>query len=270
MVQDAVKMAESELSEYPLIDKYLGRIIRRRLNLSCPEKGVLIAELLDDEDESKQRLRHLEDVLCLGDQLCENFGDVFKSGLPEDARDADARILDLLAEIEAFDYLYRNAFTKIAHILRTPANPTPEFTALRHGYCYAVEVKRPHIPQSECKKVKPFVRKGIISGFASGDAHGPLVATFKDVVKDAHKQIEGFCLAENEYYRGIVIMSAGLGFVGSLGLTRGVFSVLRNKPYKNAICQTWGELKEGSNCPYLQHIVFLRKRASEFIVPNLD
>ena len=262
-------IVECELNKYPVFKKYFHSLIRKALQASIPERNVLIRLLSDLAPESKESLKQLEDVLELGDSNCTAFKEIFHNignhGVADLGKTNDF-IHDVLTEVEAFEYLHSQNFTDIGYIPPNSVQSTPDFTAYRDGYQYAIEASRVNLPQSEHKQVKPFFRNRWIKGLGSDEAKEPFFNTLFPKYENKYlKQVEPFCRAGG--YCGIVILSTGDRFFVSQW-TRDEFTMLP-RTTEDALIRVWQKLKKNNHCPYLHHIVFVvRRRGSTYTYPN--
>ena len=127
---------EERLSSYPLISKWLGSWLEQLNGMGNPsDYRVILSEF---EEQCSQDLKRLEEHLGLACKNCANFVSVFseKQSLGEDINEANARILDKLAEIRAVIGLSRFGFKDIEFI------GTPDFAASSGNKRFLVEVTR--------------------------------------------------------------------------------------------------------------------------------
>ena len=148
------KLIKSNLEKYPFIKKFLGKLINQRLRIECFAHGMLTANLLELNETNKLNLAKLECVLKLGESCCKGFKQIFqdKKRLSKQSEIADGQIIDILAEVRAFEFLYSQDFKDIADIKRVAGARTVDFTAQRNNEKYAAEVTRLGLAQSEEKQ----------------------------------------------------------------------------------------------------------------------
>jgi hypothetical protein len=257
-----VNVVKTELDKYPSIKKYFGSLVEKALQEPNPAANVLVALLSDPAVETKKNMAQLESVLRVGDSDCEYFNDIFSRIAKldicdlQDANEVSNVILDILAEVEGFGYLHDQSFTHIAYVLPTPAQSTPDFTAFKEGQLYAVEVSRLALPQSQRKKVKPFVSTPSFVGLSGKNAREPFVNSLLAKIKAEYSQhIEPFCRAQSNSCYGIVIVSTGRGFFSSRW-ARKDFWILPEAS-KKAVPRVWHELHICGNYSHLYSIVFI-------------
>lgn len=148
MTQEA-ELIESNLRNYPLIKSLLGEIIEQRLRIECYTHGMLTGHLLDEG--SRSDLERLELVLQFGNSCCRDFKLIFQEDRLSQ-QDADGKIIDVLAEVKAFEFLCRHGFRDITKIRRKGGAKTVDYTATRDNQNYAVEVTRLGLAQSYGKQ----------------------------------------------------------------------------------------------------------------------
>lgn len=139
-INGAVRM----LRNYPQIATWLGSWLGQLRNIGNPDDyRVIIGELEKIEggtaqEEHDQNLKRLDCHLDIASISCRNFESVFseKSSLGSDIHEANARILDKLAEIRAIVGLYRFGFKDIEFI------KSPDFLAVSGSKKFLIEVTR--------------------------------------------------------------------------------------------------------------------------------
>src|SRR3989338_5928072 len=105
----------SNLSRYPNIRKLLGNAVRKRLEIKGYTRGILTAHLLDGEPSKD--LERLEQVLQLGEKHCTDFKGIFKEmNLPNKDLAIDGEIINILAEVKAFEVFLNNDFEDIKRL----------------------------------------------------------------------------------------------------------------------------------------------------------
>jgi hypothetical protein len=272
----------ASLSQYPHIGKFLGNVIRKRLEIRGYTRGALTANLLDGE-QSKTDIARLEQGLQLGEKHCTDFQCIFKErNLPNKDLAIDGEIINTLAEVKAFEILHNNDFEDIKKIKPTRSK-TADFTAIKNGQNYAIEVTRLGIPVSPKKKAEAYLTRSL------KDNTGNLLASvmiytpdtmkiisnrdnnqkiemsnyeiwfysIKSAVKTEYKQLEQYILNDNDNSRntkGIIFVSSGRDyFVLSKYARSDMF--LRNA--MQDICkQLFHKLKAEGSYPYLHHLIF--------------
>jgi len=253
----------SNLSQYPNISKYLGKAIRKRLEIKGYTRGILTAHLLDSE-ASKKDVERLEQVLQLGEKYCTDFKYIFKEmNLPNKDLAIDGEIINTLAEVKAFEVLYSNHFEDIKKI-KPAQGKTADFTAKRNDIPYAIEVIRINLPVSDKKSPKPDSEKHIIdkSGVTlasmyqySSDTTGPKWEfTIKSATKEKYSQLEEYIKNQDKDAKGIIIISVGRDYFVSKFARRDMF--LPRTLYKS-LKNSFIELKQTETYPYLQHVFFI-------------
>lgn len=152
---------------YPNVRVFLGDIIGQRLTIQDYEDGVLTSNLLNDvrklADEKLDELGNydidvdeksldidlyrLDQALCHGEdssekEYCRGFNHIFSDIYLKQCKDADDKILELLAEVKACEFLLLNHFSHIVRLEKEPDKYNIEFTAQRNGKNYAIKVVR--------------------------------------------------------------------------------------------------------------------------------
>ncbi len=119
------------VKNYPLVHKYLNKIIEKRRKLNDPEMSPLLQIIDNNEaDRLEKLLFHLENKV-------ENFEKIFKI-LPElnNKTDPDEKIDDMIAELRAAILLNNKGFTKIRY-----QEKSFDFYCKKDSQEYAVEVE---------------------------------------------------------------------------------------------------------------------------------
>ncbi len=124
-------------ADYPNIDRWLGRYLKKIAALDDDEYVVLRHEL-EHAAEYETRLKTLDAHLDVAGQLCQDFERLIseRKGFGTNIDGANQMLLDKLAEIRAVVGLDECGFTGIAF------STTPDLTARKDGKDYAIEVTR--------------------------------------------------------------------------------------------------------------------------------
>jgi len=257
MMQD-VELIKLNLQKYPFTKCYLGDIIAQRLKIECYEYGMLTAQLLDGKP-SEPDLTRLEGVLELGETCCRGFKSIFEERkLPNKDRYIDSEIINILAEVKAFEFLHKHGFRDIARVKRRKDGRTVDFTAKRNRQDYAVEVTRLGLASS--KRKKPQLDKlssppllTIIDSKEPQNRNRIEEDIFDEVI-DKYPQIRGFCQRSVCVWKGILVISNGRDYF--------VAGRYENKLYElqpSTVCKTlkkvWKLLKEEQKYECLHHIL---------------
>jgi len=139
-----IKGAVRTLRNYPQISKWLGFWLEQLRNIgNLDDYRVIIGELEQIEggtaqEEHDENLKRLDYHLCIASTVSRNFDSVFseKRNLGSDVHEANARILDKLAEIRAIVGLHRLGFEDIEFM------GTPDFVSVMSSKKFLVEVTR--------------------------------------------------------------------------------------------------------------------------------
>lgn len=115
--------------KYPLINKYLKDIIKRRKSLPYSNKSFLLSYINDEPNEIEKLLRKI--------QVIKNFKDIFKIVEELNTKnDPDERIGDMWAELKGAFFLKRNDFSKIVYNKKSF-----DFTASKETKVFAIEIE---------------------------------------------------------------------------------------------------------------------------------
>lgn len=276
MTQEATIIAN--LSRYPLIEKFLGDIVRQRLGIEGYENGILTAQLLDEHYKSD--MQRLEQALTVGGSNCKSFEWIFHIGkLPQNQEIADARILDMLAEVRAFEFLYNIGVKNTSYLSQKSKSTTVDFVTEIGNDRNAVEVTRIGLPKST-KKKSIFIAEDseriklknreldVTWSLISGEDNRP---TFKKTIGDAidakYLQVKQFCQIQSETWKGVITISFGRDYFVTKYARRDL-SIFPEK-IKEAIEMIWREQKNVYK--YLDYVIFLLGKNLDraFIYPDL-
>lgn len=266
------EMIESNLGKYPLMKGLLGDIVKKRLGLKCYTYGALTANLLESDSElTKCDLEKLEIVLQFGSSCCKDFQLIFQ-GVNLSQEDADAKILDMLAEVKAFEFLCRHGFEDITRVNRQQGLKTVDFTAKRNSHNYAVEVTRLGLAQSDKKQPRYAYKEGTIDRTVECEAadgyeismitKGQNIERLENEINDAigHKypQIIEFCERQNDTLRGILFISDGRSYFAAGKYENKDYEQTHQEDFANALQRVWQSLKTERRDTYLHHLVIAR------------
>lgn len=253
------EIIKSNLANYPLIEKFLGNIIEQRLAVECYEYGMLTAQLLDGEP-SKPDLDRLEQVLKLGEEAnCMDFKLVFQEReLPNKDRLIDSEIINILAEVKAFEFLHKHSFRDVTKIKRKKDAKTVDFTAKRNSQNYAVEVTRLGLARSDKKKPKldKLSRPPWLTIIYSKEPQNKrrIAEDIYDEVIDKYPQIREFCQRQIGIWKGMLVISNGRDYFVA-GRYENKLYELQPSTVREILKQEWKLLKEGQEYKYLHHIL---------------
>lgn len=248
------------LSKYDYIKKYLGNIVRQRLEIKGYTLGMLTANLLSDDEGTNLDLETLEGVLRLGESHCTDFNSIFQERkLPNKDRTIDNEIINILAEVKAFEFLHKHGFSNITKIKRKKDAKTVDFTAKRNSRNYAIEVTRLGLAKSDKKKPKfdklskpPLL---IIIDSKEPENVSRIEEDVYDEITDKSSQIREFCQRQVGVWKGILIISNGRDYFAA-GRYENKLYELQPSTVARVVTQLWKTLKESEiNYKYLHHIV---------------
>jgi hypothetical protein len=272
MKKEEVQKVKSELLNYSFIKKFFGDIVDQRLGIECYEYGMLTAPLLNEQ--SKSDLKRLQDVLQLGEAHCTDFKLIFQEReLPRDPT-IDGEIINILAEVKAFELLHRWGFRGITKIKREQGTKTVDFTAKRNSQNYAVEVTRLGLARSERKKPE-YDKLSRPPLFTMIDSKEPknrsrIGEDIYDEIIDKYPQIREFCQRQFRDWKGILIISNGRDYFVA-GRYENKLYELQPGTVAQVLKQEWESLKQGQGCECLHHIaITMGKHADKAIIyPSL-
>jgi len=257
MTQD-VELIKSNLQKYPFIKCYLEDIINQRLKIECYEYGMLTAQLLDGK-LSEPDFTRLEGVLELGEAYCIGFKSVFEERkLPNKDRYIDSEIINILAEVKAFEFLHEHGFRDIARVKRKKGAKTVDFTAKRNRQNYAVEVTRLGLASSERKQ--PQLEESSSPPFLTViDSKRPqntkrIAEDISDEVIDKYPQVREFCQRQAGVWKGILVISNGRDYFVASRYENKLYE-LEPSTVRRILEQEWKLLKEGQGYECLHHIL---------------
>ena len=266
MVQES-ETIKSTLESYPFIKKFLGKIIHQRLGIECYTHGMLTANLLLNDEVN---LKRLECILKLGDSHCKDFKRIFGGkGLSKVSKIADGQIIDLLAEVKAFEFLHSRGFKNIANVKRLTGARTVDFTAQANGEDYAIEVTRLGLAQSEKKQPAHAYEVDTISYAKCEDANGfrvtmiteglnvcRLTREISDAIGNKYAQMNDFCQKKGGGWKGIIFISSGRDYFLMGKYENKKYEITPNKDFQAALAEIWKELK--GQASWLSQIVITR------------
>ncbi|MFH1651559.1 MAG: hypothetical protein ABID87_05615 [Chloroflexota bacterium] len=264
----------SNLSKYEYISKFLGNATRKRLELAGYTRGMLTAHL--DSELNKKDLIRLENTLQLGEKYCTDFKHIFKERqLPNKDLAIDGEIINILAEVKAFETLYNKGFQDIRKI-KTEQGKTVDFTATRNGQNYVAEVTRINIPVSEKKRPEPDGQKHIkdnsgvnlasIYLYSSDTVMPKWEFTIKSTIKEKYKQVDEYINSLNSQDRnakGIVIISVGRDYFVSNKYARGDMFLPRT--LAQSLQNSFTELKQEVKYSCLKYIFFIEGKLESHV-----
>jgi hypothetical protein len=284
MTQEA-EIIMTNLENYVFIKKFFGNVIEQRLEIECYTHGMLTAHLMDSES-SKPDLERLEIVLQFANACCNDFELIFQEDKLSRYEDADAKIVDMLAEVKAFEILCRYNFRDITKIRRKQNNKTVDFTAKRNNLNYAVEVTRLGLALSE-KKQPIFSYKVSNLDYSQKciDADGlefsrideglnkeQIETNINDAIERKYPQIKEFCQVKGGDWRGVLLMSSGRDYFVMHRYENKSYEQTPKEDFHRAFGQIWQYIKGQQRDKYLHHLVITRgKDLREVIIsPDLE
>ncbi|MFC1989927.1 hypothetical protein ACFLVW_05140 [Chloroflexota bacterium] len=285
----------NNLENYPFIKKFLGHIIKQRLQLGSSDIGMLTAHLLEPTEWTKPDLDRLEKVLQLGKAHCTDFQLIFQERkLPKDAT-IDGEIINILAEVKAFEVLYNNHFEDVKKI-KLSRSKTVDFTGTKNGQNYAIEVTRIGIPESPKKASEPYLVESLTDD--AGNLAAKLMMYTPDTkkiitdssnkqvemsnyeiwsysigsaVKAKYKQLEQYISSnDNRKTKGIIFVSSGRDYFVMCKYARS--DMFLGNTIQGICKELFRKLKKEGVYPYLHHLIFNPgKQAKEpYVFPDFN
>jgi hypothetical protein len=246
---------------------------------------MLTAHLLEPTEWTKSDLDRLEEGLQLGKAHCTDFQLIFQEReLPKDAT-IDGEIINILAEVKAFEFLHKHGFRDIIKLRREQDAKTVDFTAKRNKQIYAVEVTRLGLAQADRKKPRHMVEDNLIrhtiSGenklvsecvgkwfLTSGKENIPrIIETIRDAINSKYPQIKEFCQIQGGDWNGMLIISTGRDYFIMNKYAKTEFEMTQNAVEK-ALREVWNLRRyEQGEHKYLHHVVVtMTKDLSQAII----
>ena len=270
-MNNEVEIIITNLREYPFLQKYFGNIIEQRLRIECYSHGMLTSHLLNKES-SKSDLDRLETVLQFAGSCCCDFELITKEDNLSQYEDADAKIVDMLAEVRAFEFLCRYGFREITKIKHSPNTKTVDFTAKSNNQKYALEVTRLHIPSSDKKQpVYSFKHSTLKYDTKCEDADGFEISMITktlnkeriekelyDAIDHKYHQLKEFCQIADDNWRGIIFISSGRDYFVAHRYENKAYEQTPTKDFDSALEQLWQHLKGEQRDKHLHHLVITR------------
>ena len=181
---------EIVLRKWPIIEKYLGCLIYERRKLPFPEGDLTDSiAMIDRKDANLAPLEGLLERTC----ATPNFDSIFKrrgndfEKLGNDP-DPDEKIYDVLAVVQAIDFLKKRDYKNIEVVSREPRQRTVDLIAKYRNKDWAIEVK--HIRGLDFGRLIPL---GSGLGYAMDAGNTAIVKeTLKSKINKALEQIEAF------------------------------------------------------------------------------
>jgi len=269
---------------YPYIDEFLGEIIEQRLKTLGYENGVLTSQLLtaarkapvhnkdeyleDEELESESfeldsDLYNLEETLGYGEEHCKGFNLIFQNINLAQYQDADTRIMEILAQVKAFEFLSKLGFRHTTKVDQQQNKLPVDFVAYKSPEYYAIVVTRLYSAQ-------------YIEDHRTGHDSDYVIKVLKTDINNAInqkcQQMEEFCRSRVGIHRGIVFISSGRDYFGNKKHENRLYGLplIKIIPVLN---KEWVARKGGQErYKYLHHIVITTGRnvRKAIIYPRLN
>jgi len=282
--ENYAEMIEHNLKGYPHIAECLGRIIKQRLGIECFTHGALTANLLENDGTTPLDLTRLDTVLQFGKGCCKNFDAIFSEDSLSLYQDADAKILDLLAEVKAFEFLCAYGFRDITKETRTSEARTVDFIASRGEQTYAVEVTRLGIMQSDRKQPVFDEQISTLTYADCEDADGLEISIISnqgintdrleeeiyDASNTKYDQMRDFCLTKTGNWKGLLFLSSGRDYFVAGRFENQNFEITPKRDFLEALGRVRRCLINEDRVNYLHYWVITRGKDLQkaIVFPN--
>jgi len=241
---------------------------------------MLTGHLLDEQSE--QDLERLERQLEFGHLFCKDF-ELISSDTLTCGQDADGKIIDMLAEVRAFEFLSRRGFRDITKVRRKQNQKIVDFITNKNNQNYAVEVTRLGLSQSAQKKALYEYKVSTISYDAKCEesngyeiraipGNERLIHDIGDAIDRKYPQIKEFCQRNSSAWRGILFISSGRDYFAA-GRYENKDYELQPRAVAKALRQVWQSLRlEQQDFKYLHHVVIAigRDLQKALVYPSLQ
>jgi len=275
------------LEKYPFIKHFLGNITKQRLQIECFTHGMLTAHLLELTELTKFDLERLEIVLQFGNSCCENFEFVFREDKLAQYEDADGKIIDILAEVRAFEFLCRHTFKDISKIRQRLNSKTVDFISKRNNGNYAVEVTRLGLAQSEDKQpIYDYKVSTLDYEKKCEDANGwevrrppkeklnveRIEREIYDAVDNKYIQLRDFLKKSDSNWKGMLFISSGQDYFKMRRYENKGYDDVCENDFREALERVWQYIKGEQKDKSLHYIVITRgkKLGNAIISPSFD
>lgn len=260
------------LEKYSFIKEFFGNIIKQRLQIECYTHGMLTAHLLELTELTKFDLERLEIVLQFANSCCNDFELISKEVKLSQYQDADAKIVDMLAEVKAFEFLCRHGFRNITKTRHSSDVKTVDFTTTRNKENYAIEVTRLGLAQSDKKQPAYSFKVSTLKYDAKcEDADGFEVSMIDeklnkeriereiyDAIGHEYPQLREFCQTNNGTWKGILFISSGRDYFAARKYENKAYEITPKEDFYEALEQVWQNIKAEQKDKYLHHLVITR------------
>lgn len=284
------EIIRANLEGYPFIKRFFGDIIEQRLKIDCFTHGMLTAPLLSLEELkefnllaleiTKFDLQRLEIVLQFGNSCCENFDFIFREDRLAQYEDADEKIVNILAEVRAFEFLCRYTFKDISKIRQILKSKTVDFISKRNTINYAIEVTRPGLAKSDKKQAVYDHRVSTLKWPKCEDASGGegrlppkeginverIKAEIHDAIDKKYAQLSGFLKDKDNSWKGVLLISSGRDYFIARRYENKGYEDVRVDDFIDALEQIWKFIKAEGRDKYLHHLVITRGKDLKKVV----
>ncbi|MBN1692081.1 MAG: hypothetical protein JW845_00825 [Dehalococcoidales bacterium] len=286
------------LEEYfPHINKYLGYLIKKEMEMPDFLNGILTSRLLkaarklpslelekekkylededyyedyDDDDEVyysgsyklDSGLYYLEHTLYYGDQNCKGFSCIFKNSDVKKYQEIENLIAEILVQVKAYEFLSKAGFKNIARIDRWKNELIIDFLSYKPRNYY--ELMATQLYSGKYIDEHPYE-------YGENAKIRSLTNDISYAVNQKYPQIAGYCRNHVGPHVGILFLSTSRDYFGDKNLKNSVYgldvtklnAILNNEFVKRE--------QEGEKYKYLNHIVVTTGRniRKAIIYPNM-
>lgn len=279
MTQEA-EIIMRNLKKYPLIKEFFGNIIKQRLQIECYTHGMLTAHLLELNELTKFDIERLEIVLQFGNSCCENFDFIFREDKLAQYEDADGKIIDMLAEVRAFEFLCRYTFKDISKIRQSLKSKTVDFISKRNNINYAIEVTRLGLAKSDEKQAVYDHRVSTLKWSKCEDASGVegrlppkeginverIKTEIYDAIDKKYAQLSEFLEDKDNSWKGVLLISSGQDYFIVRRYENKGYEDANVNDFIDALEQIWKFMKAEGRDKYLHHLVITRGKDLKKVV----
>ena len=207
-----LRLARTRLQLNLHIRHCLGKWIEPVFKRPVLRQNILLDIMSDDA--SREVVDKLERVLSESKANCQNFAGIFKENPTGDTDTVSSKILDFLAEVEAYAWLRKIGFRDVLK-LRESSTKTVDFLGKVLGERYGAEVTRLGVPCSNGKTVKPFDLSAAHVLFSGKEASPKIQAAMWGAVDNKLGQLREFRKTYDLKCRLIISTGRWLGPGGS-------------------------------------------------------
>jgi hypothetical protein len=279
---------------FPLINKFLGDIIERGLEIPDYRNSLLISQLLkaasklpafeenkysededyddfyyDDEDyfsdsfKLDSGLYLLNKTLYYGERYCEGFNCIFNNVNIQKQQEAENRITEILAQVKAFEFLSKVGFRNITTVDRWQNKLQVEYSARKSPDYHAVVVTRLYSAKYIEEHLSEYNEEHFVRLLTSDISYA---------INQEYHKLEQFCKNHVGVDKGIIFVSGGRDYFGNKKLENTLYGLKLTK-VMFALNKEWQIHKtDQKSYQYLNHIVITTGRniRNAIVYPSLN